>query len=133
MCFIVFQADAAAFLRSKPRTAATAKDVATDLPYFGGEEGEKCRTTAHKKFKEDETVEVKRDSLRAIMATDLYRKAADYCAAEILLYDRAFALVCLLEEESNFNTTYARFWGGDNSDYGYVYYDGAYALATMMQ
>ena len=67
------------------------------------------------------------------MATDLYRKAANYCAAEIFLYNRAFGLVCLLEEESNFNTTYARFWGGDNSEYGYVYYDGAYALATMMQ
>mmetsp|Transcript_1566 Transcript_1566/g.2654 ORF Transcript_1566/g.2654 Transcript_1566/m.2654 type:complete len:259 (-) Transcript_1566:239-1015(-) len=126
-------ADAAAFLTSKPRTAATARDVATDLPYFGGEEGEKCRTAALKKFEKDQSVKVKRDTLRAIMATDLFREAADYCVAEIQLYDRASSLVCLLEEESNYNTTYSRFWGGDNSDYGYVYYDGEYDLATMME
>ena len=114
-------------MRNKPRAAK----VPTDLPYFGGEEGEKCRTTALKKFEKDESVKVKRDALLAIMASDLYRKAADYCGAEIQLYNRASGLVCLLEEESNFHTTYGNFWGLGNSVYGAVFYDGAYDLATM--
>ena len=133
LSYSVTQADTAAFLRSKARATATSKDVATDLPYFGGEEGEKCRTAVVKKFENDESIKVKRDLLREIMATDLYRTAADYCEAEIQLYDQASSLVCLQEEEmSNYNTTYASFWAGDNSYYGYAYYDGAYDLATMM-
>mmetsp|Transcript_22023 Transcript_22023/g.36020 ORF Transcript_22023/g.36020 Transcript_22023/m.36020 type:complete len:181 (+) Transcript_22023:214-756(+) len=65
------------------------------------------------------------------MASDLYRKAANHCGAEIQLYNRASGLVCLLEEESNFHTTYGNFWGLGNSVYGAVFYDGVYDLATM--
>ena len=107
--------------------------TATDLPFFGGEQGNACRRAALEKFKNDESIQVKKDALLAIMATDLYRTAVERCGPEIQMYDRASGLVCLLEEESSYNTTYASFWGGDNSDYGYAYYDGKYDLATMME
>ena len=106
---------------------------ATDLPYFGGAEGELCRSDAVEQFENDETCKVKRETIIGIMQTDLYREAADRCVAEMELYDRASGLVCLLEKESSYNTTYASFWGGDNSYYGYAYYDGAYDLATMFE
>jgi len=117
---------------NKPRTTDVVYGL-TELPYFGGEEGELCRIAAIEKMEKDEKNKVKKDVLHAIMQTDLYREAADRCGAEIELYDRASGLVCLLEKESNYNTTYAKFWGGDNTDYGYVYYDGAFDLATMFE
>jgi len=129
-------ADAAAFLRIEHKHHSTPTvdgPTATDLPFFGGEQGNACRRAALEKFKNDESIQVKKDALLAIMATDLYHTAVERCGPEIQMYDRASGLVCLLEEESSYNTTYASFWGGDNSDYGYVYYDGAYDLATMME
>lgn len=128
--------DAASFLRKKGHKHNRNADVAygpADLPYFGGAEGELCRTTAVQQFENDETIKVKREKIFAVMQTDLYRKAADQCGAEMEIYDRASGLVCLLEKESSYNTTYASFWGGSNTYYGYVYYDGAYDLATMFE
>ena len=129
-------ADAATFLRKKKEETPRARDVtsagAKDLPYFGGEEGEKCRIAAIEEWENDDASMAKRQTLLTIMESDLYRAAADRCGAEIELYDRASGLVCLLEKENTYNTTYGAFWGGDNY-YSYLYYDGHYDLATMFE
>lgn len=82
-------------------------------------------------MKRDEMGKNKLEKLLAIMQTDLYREAAARCGPEIELYSRAAGLVCLLEEESNYNTTQAKFWLGGVQ--GYVLYQGDLDLATMFE
>lgn len=103
----------------------------TYLPYFGGAEGISCVNAAIEQMKRDEMGKNKLEKLLAIMQTDLYREAAARCGPEIELYSRAAGLVCLLEEESNYNTTYAKFWLGGVQ--GYVLYQGDLDLATMFE
>ncbi len=103
----------------------------TYLPYFGGTEGISCVKAAIEQMKSDEMGKNKMEKLLAIMQTDLYREAAARCGPEIELYSRAAGLVCLLEEESNYNTTYAKFWLGGAQ--GYVLYQGDLDLATMFE
>ena len=120
-------------MRKKQRTqhAGVTYDR-TELPYFGGEKGRRCRRDVVEQMENDEAITAKRQALLAIMKTELYLEAVGRCGAEISLYDSSAGLVCLLEKESSYNTTYARFWGGDGL-YGYVFYDGLFDLATMFQ
>ena len=130
--FICMQVDAAAFLRERQSTQHVG-GVTELLPYFGGEEGSQCRRNVVELMENDELIAAKRQDLLAIMKTQLYLEVVNRCSNEISLYDQASGLVCVLEEErSNYNTTYAQFWGGDGL-YGYVFYDGHFDLATMFQ
>jgi len=105
-------------------------------------EGKKCVHDALKELEQGETsveigpyINLKYEKLLAVMETELYNKAASSCKDEIELYDRSGGIVCLAEKESNFTevpATYAQFWGGE-SNYGYVYYDGALDLASMFE
>ena len=107
------QVDAAAFLRERQSTQHVG-GVTELLPYFGGEEGSQCRRNVVELMENDELIAAKRQDLLAIMKTQLYLEVVNRCSNEISLYDQASGLVCLLEEDrSNYNTTYAQFWGGD--------------------
>ena len=108
-----------------------------ELPYFGGEEGRGCVLKHLEKFQASQSP--KKEELASVMASDLYQTALSRCGGEIEVYNRAGGLVCLLEEESSSNITYAKFWDGSDvraplTEYqytGYAYYDGEYDLATM--
>lgn len=122
-------AGTASYLRKKTGDDRISADT-TDLPYFGGQPGAECVSDAVERWKKEGGPVY--ESLLATMETDLYKLTAARCAPEIAAYDRAGALVCLLEKESDNDITYAKFWGNEDSDVnGYQYYDGAIDLATM--
>ena len=97
---------------------------ATMLPYFGGAAGEACRVAAVQAWEAQN--DTKKATLDSVMQTELYQTARSYCQAELDLYNRASAVVCLLEKEKKYDLTYNSFWEG-----GAFYFDGEYDLATM--
>lgn len=121
----------ASYLRRKKTGDDRISADTTNLPYFGGQPGAECVSDAVESWKKEGGPVY--ESLLATMETDLYKLAASRCAPEIAAYDRAGALVCLLEKESDNDITYAKFWSndGDSDVNGYQFYDGAIDLATM--
>ena len=112
------------------------REVPAILPYFGGTVGETCRMTAIEAWKslQDAT----KGTLDTIIeGNELYALAQARCQPEIEMYNRAAAVVCLLEQEQQTKTdtggaaypfTYGSFWG---PKYGGYTLDGAYDLASM--
>ena len=96
------------------------------LPYFGGSEGEACRVAKVADWVAQNTTF--KNDLDAVMATASFAKAKSYCQVEIDAYNRASALVCLLEkDDEEYPLKYNTFWGDQDG----VYFDGDYDLATM--
>ena len=113
------------------------REVPAILPYFGGTVGEICRVTAIEAWKSlQDATKVTLDTI--IETNALYALAHARCQPEIEMYNRAAAVVCLLEQEQQQQTdtggdaaspfTYGSFWG---PTYGGYTLDGAYDLASM--
>lgn len=95
------------------------------LPYFGGTEGEACRLLALEGWKERADTTLKTE-LDAVMNTDLYKKAQAHCKPEIELYNRASAVVCLLQRTTDYPIGYNEFWMG-----GAYFYDVSVEIAYL--